>query len=73
MGKKNKMLSKKQLTLIVSDKKPSIQLKPGMRLDVISVALVDPSLKKPQVKGSRLCGGTNTCLALVDVSSLDQP
>jgi hypothetical protein len=57
-----------KLTLIVSDEKnPSVPLKAGMKLDVISVKLSDPSLKPPKAIGGRLCGGSGTCLALVRV------
>jgi hypothetical protein len=57
-----------KLTLIVSDEKnPSVPLKPGMKLDVISVKLADPSLKPSKAIGGRLCGGSGTCLALISV------
>jgi hypothetical protein len=58
--------------LIVSDQKnPTIDLKPGMRLDVVSVSLVDDSLNKPQTIGARLCGGTSTCIALIEINPIE--
>lgn len=60
--------SKKSLKLIAAeDKNPKVELKPGMRLDVVSVSLLDPTLKKSRAKAARLCGGTDTCLALVEL------
>ena len=52
------------LRLIVSDEmKPSIPLKPGMKLEVVSVSVVDPALRRSRAVAARLCGGTSTCLA----------
>lgn len=66
--------SKKKLKLIVSDdKKPSVKLDAGMRLDVVSVSLVEPTLKPSRARAARLCGGTDTCLALVEVGPTTQP
>lgn len=63
--------SKKKLNFIVSDdQKPSVALKAGMRLDVVSVSLVDPTLKPSRARAARLCGGTNTCLALMEVGDV---
>ena len=62
--------SQKKLNLIVSDeKKPTVKLQPGMKLDVVSVSLVEPTLKAARARGARLCGGTDTCLAVVQVGS----
>jgi len=56
------------MKLIVSnDKNPKVLVKPGTTLKVTTVSLADPQLKKPKKIAARLCGGTNTCLALVDV------
>jgi len=56
--------------LIVSDeKKPQVTLKPGMKLEVIGISLLDPQLKKARPGAARLCGGTSTCLALVDLGT----
>jgi hypothetical protein len=60
--------SKQSLRLIAADdKNPKVELKPGMRLEVVSVSLLDPTLKKSRAKAARLCGGTDTCLALMEV------
>jgi hypothetical protein len=34
---------------------------------VVSVHFIAPDLKKAKRIGARLCGGTDTCLALVDI------
>jgi hypothetical protein len=61
-------------TLIVSDdKNPKVTVKPGMKLQVVTVALVGADLKKPSKVAARLCGGTTTCLALVEVPGEDAP
>jgi hypothetical protein len=61
--------TKKSLKLIAAeDKNPKVELKPGMRLDVVSVSLLDSTLKKSGAKAARLCGGTSTCVALVELS-----
>ena len=58
------------MRFIVSDEKsPSIALKPGMRLDVVSTTLVGPDLKPLRNIGARLCGGSGTCMALVDLGT----
>jgi len=57
-----------KVTLVASkEAKPAIKVKPGMKLEVVSVALVDPAGKKVGPVGARLCGGTSTCLALVEL------
>jgi len=54
---------------IVSDSKnPSVTLKPGQKFQVSSVQLVDSSLKPIKKGTARLCGGTSTCVALIDIS-----
>jgi hypothetical protein len=54
--------------LIVSDETaPAVRLRDGMKFEVHSVTLVDPEMTPvPDKIGARLCGGTSTCLALVD-------
>lgn len=67
---KRKSTKKSSLQFIVSkDKKPRVPLKPGMRLDVVSTVLVGPDLKRAKNIGARLCGGSGTCMALVDLGS----
>lgn len=59
---------KKSLNLIVSDEKlPTVKIKAGMKLDVVSVTIIEPTLKKSKAHAARLCGGTSTCLALVEI------
>lgn len=56
------------VNLVLSeDKVPRIELKPGMRFEVASVAVVDEKLTRKTGVGARLCGGTSTCLALIDL------
>ena len=58
-----------KLTLIVSDdKNPKVGLKPGMKLEIVSVRLAEPTLKSTKV-AARLCGGTSTCVALVETEA----
>lgn len=65
---KSKKSSEKILKLIVSDeKKPNITLSPGMKIEVKTVQLVESSLKVSKKSAARLCGGTSTCVALVEV------
>jgi hypothetical protein len=62
--------SAKEVRLIVSDeKKPAVKVREGMRLEVVSVKLLDPTLKKSKATAARLCGGTTTCLALIDLDN----
>jgi hypothetical protein len=53
--------------IISNDKQPKVSVKAGQKLEVVSVALADVNLKKPKKIGARLCGGTSTCLALVEI------
>lgn len=60
--------SGKSVTLIVSaDKQPKVTVRPGMRLEVMTVKLADAQLKRPKKLGARLCSGGGTCIALVDI------
>lgn len=52
-----------------NEKAPRIRIKPGMRLNVVSTVLVGPDLKRLKNIGARLCGGSGTCMALVDIGS----
>lgn len=49
-------------------KNPPVTVKAGQRLNVVAVDLMSAGPKRPKKLGARLCGGTSTCLALVDVS-----
>ncbi|HEX7903844.1 MAG TPA: hypothetical protein VF487_08195 [Chitinophagaceae bacterium] len=53
--------------VVSNDKNPSVKLKPGQKFKVTAVKLVDSRLNAIKKIGSRLCGGTSTCLALVDI------
>jgi hypothetical protein len=45
----------------------ALPLKAGMRFEVVSLTTVNEKFN-PQKVGARLCGGSGTCLAIVDVS-----
>jgi|HubBroStandDraft_6_1064221.scaffolds.fasta_scaffold00139_19 hypothetical protein len=66
-------MATKKVNLIVSeDKKPLGSVKVGQKLQVVAVSLSGGkagSVKK--AIGARLCGGSGTCLALVDVDKGD--
>ena len=49
------------------DSAPTLKLKPGMRFEVRATTVVDVELKQVKKLAARLCGGTNTCLALVEL------
>ena len=49
------------------DQRPTIKLKPGMRFEVHATTIVDTELKPAEKVAARLCGGTSTCLALVEI------
>jgi hypothetical protein len=49
------------------DKEPTIKVKEGHRFEVCSVSIVDAQMNASTKVAARLCGGTNTCLALVEV------
>lgn len=59
--------------LIVSDdEQPTVQLKAGMRFEVVSVSVVQSNLTDlvdSDRIGARLCGGSGTCLAIVDIAT----
>lgn len=66
--KKKSVVQAGKMVLIVSDdSKPAVNLKRGQRLQVTAVALRTPDLKKGGPIAARLCGGTNTCLALIEL------
>ena len=60
--------SKRSATFIVSDERnPKVKVSAGMKLEVQSVKLVDPRLGRIKKIGARLCGGSGTCLALIEI------
>ena len=68
MAERKSKNAEPKTSLVVSDEKfPKVKLKPGMRFEVKTVSLVDAELKKPKKVAARLCGGTTTCLALVEI------
>jgi hypothetical protein len=52
--------------LQTSEKEPKIALRPGMRVEIVEVSIVDEQLR-PKKVAARLCGGTTTCLALIEI------
>lgn len=62
-------MAKNRVNLIVTDeKKPLGSTKPGQKFEVVAVTLTGK--KAGPVKkaiGARLCGGSGTCVAIVDV------
>ena len=59
--------------LVVSnEKRPAVRLKPGMKLEVHSVKLVDARMRPHGRIGARLCSGGGTCIALVHVERLSK-
>lgn len=69
MAKKTNATGKgRRIRLIQSDDaKPAMQLGPGRRFEVTTVTVVSPTEAKPQALAARLCGGSGTCLALIDL------
>ena len=54
-----------KVRLIASDDEhPTIEVRPGMRFEVTATTIVDAKLKPVGKVAARLCGGTDTCLAL---------
>ncbi len=59
---------KAKIQLIETDEAyPTIQLEAGMRFEVATVSLVDAELKKPKRFAARKCGGTSSCLAIIQL------
>jgi hypothetical protein len=59
-----------KMTLIASpEKRPAVNVKPGQELRVTAVSIQGADLAKIKKAGARLCGGTSTCVALVDIGS----
>lgn len=66
MAKASKPSTKAHL-IVSDDAQPTIKVKPGMRFEVRATTVVDTKLKSSRKVAARLCGGTTTCLALVEV------
>ena len=68
MSYKNESSKPRGMKLIASDdEKPDITGKSKDGYDVISVSVVEPNLQPSARVGARLCGGTSTCVAIVEV------
>jgi len=66
-------MATKKINLVVSqEKKPMGVLKPGQKFQVVSVSLAGGkgSIGKAKL-GARLCGGSGTCLAIIDIDRGD--
>ena len=62
-----------KVKLIVSDEeRPMIRLQPGLQVRVEEFQLLDENLEIPKI-GARLCGGSGTCLALIDIDTKSNP
>ena len=60
--------SSPKVHLIESDEsEPTVKLKPGMRFEVHATSIVDVQFKPAGKTAARLCGGTTTCLALIEI------
>ena len=58
----------KKISLVVSDSKsPSVTLKPGQSLHVKTINLIDANFKSSKIGAARLCGGTSTCVAIIQI------
>lgn len=64
--------SRHKVQLVVSDDEvPTVRLKPGMKVQVETVQLIGDNLDEQLKKiGARLCGGSGTCLAIVDIEAM---
>jgi hypothetical protein len=64
-------MAKKQTITLIADKEknPKVELKAGQQLKVVSVKIAGPQTEKMKRVGATLCGGTSTCLAVVDLES----
>jgi hypothetical protein len=72
MAKKTPRIPPKVQLIVSDDQNPAVELQPGMRFEVESVPLVDPTFRQAPAVGARLCGGTSTCLALVQIDPAER-
>ena len=62
--KKTTPAPKTRIHLVESDSKtPMIVAKPGVRIELVSVSTPDG---RPSKLAARLCGGSGTCVALIE-------
>ena len=56
-----------KITLVVSDDpSPRIEVRTGTKIEVVAVDFMESETSKPAKVAARLCGGTSTCLALIE-------
>lgn len=68
MKKEKNNPEKSAMKFIASDEEnPKVELKAGMKFKVETIELVDATLMPIKKGAARLCGGTSTCLALIDI------
>ena len=61
------------LLIASDDDAPSIRIRPGTRFEAVAVPIVTPKIVEPVEIGARLCGGSSTCLALIDIGTESRP
>lgn len=62
----------RHITLVVSEsKKPLGAVKPGTQMNVVGVTLAGAKAGAATRIGARLCGGTSTCLAVIEIDKGD--
>lgn len=66
-ARKPSSASSKMRLIVSDDANPAVVLKAGQKLQVTAVSVVTPELKKSGPIAARLCGGTSTCLAIVEI------
>jgi hypothetical protein len=49
------------------DAEPKVKIKPGTKFEVRATQVVDTQLTPTGKVAARLCGGTSTCVALVEI------
>ena len=66
--KQKKQPSRMRLVLH-KDPTPKVELRPGMKIQVEEVELLGGTAAELKKIGARLCGGSSTCLAIIDIGS----
>ncbi len=51
------------------DATPKVELRPGMKIQVEEIELLGGTAAQLKKIGARLCGGSGTCLAIIDIGS----
>jgi hypothetical protein len=66
--KKKEEEETKGYIIVTDEKKPELERpRGGKRYKTVSVQVTDPTLKPAKAVGARLCGGTDSCVALIEV------